>query len=191
MKAHEMVVLVVALLAPVASPRLAEAENAGSRDTLAPFSVPSALAWEHDQIYQTLVRITREPGRLGEAATVVAVALEYHFDKEEAYALPPLALLPMLARGEVSTEMREILPITDGLAVVMPELVAEHRRIAAAVEDLQAAARSEGRFDIEELGDQILRHAQTEERIMYPAAILVGEMVELRLGRAAWDPDSR
>jgi hypothetical protein len=191
MKAHEKMALMAALLALMAGPRPAGAEDAGSRDSLPPFSVPSALAWEHDQIYQTLVRVTREPGQLGEAAMVVAEALEHHFDKEEVYALPPLVLLPVLARGDVYPEMRAILPITDELEFKMPELVAEHRKIAAAVEALRVAARSEGRYDIEELGDQILRHAQTDERILYPAAILVGRMVELRLGRAAWDLDAR
>lgn len=186
MKLHTIILTLAALtLAAGATTR------AAVPDTLAPFTVPAVLADEHWEIHETLAGAAREPGRLGQAARTLAIAMEAHFDKEEEYAMPPLALLPMLARGETYQEMREILPVTDRLAYELPVMLEEHKVIGAAARELLEVARAEGRFDVQRLADQVLRHAQTEEQIMYPAAILVGKLVEFRLGRAAWYPDSR
>jgi hypothetical protein len=185
-KTLKIPVTILALaLATVASAR------AAVPDTLAPFTTPAVLSDEHWEIHETLAGAAREPGRLGMAARTLAVAMEAHFDKEEEYAMPPLALLPMLARGETYQEMREILPVTDRLAYELPVMLEEHKVIGAAARELLEVARAEGRFDVARLAEQVLRHAQTEEQILYPAAILVGKLVEFRLGRAAWYPDSR
>ena len=186
MKAQALtLIVVIATLAGNAS------TQAAVRDTLAPFRVPVVLAEEHQEIHEVLSGAMREPGRVGEAARTLAAVMEPHFKKEEAYSLPPLALLPMLARGETYQEMREILPVTDRLTAELPFMLEEHRMIEVAARELLAVAQAEGRFDVERLAEQILRHARTEEQIMYPAAILVGTLVEFRLGRTVWYPDSR
>lgn len=74
--------------------------------------IPKPLQVEHAELHATLVKATKEPGAVGEAAREVARLLHPHFVREEEFALPPLGLL-----------------------------------------------------------------AQTEEQVMYPAAILVGELV--------------
>jgi hypothetical protein len=56
----------------------------------------------------------------------------------------------------------------------------EHKRIRAAVEELRVAARAEQSIRYEQLAEQLALHAQTEEEVLYPAAILVGEIVRAR-----------
>ena len=49
-----------------------------------------------------------------------------HMFMEERYAVPPLKLLPLLARGEVTPDMRSILPKVDRLypaAILVSEYV--------------------------------------------------------------------
>lgn len=64
--------------------------------------IPEPLKLEHQELHEELVRATKEPGRIGEAAKAVAAVLHPHFVKEEEYALPPLGLLSALATGSAN-----------------------------------------------------------------------------------------
>jgi len=50
----------------------------------------------------------------------------------------------------------------------------------AALEKLVAAARQEGKPEYALFADKLMLHAQNEEEVLYPAAILVGEYLKLR-----------
>lgn len=43
------------------------------------------------------------------------------------------------------------------------------------------AAKQAGRVEYEQFADALVGHAQTEEDVLYPAVILVGEYVALKL----------
>ena len=60
-------------------------------------------------------------------------------------------------------------------------MLAEHQQIGMALEKLRAAARAAGRGEYERFADALALHARTEEAVLYPAAILVGEVVASRL----------
>jgi hypothetical protein len=53
-------------------------------------------------------------------------------------------------------------------------------RIRAAVAELRAAAESAGAEAQRELADELALHAQTEEQVLYPAALLVGDLLRAR-----------
>ena len=53
-------------------------------------------------------------------------------------------------------------------------MLAEHVKIRAAVDALRAAAKAEKAVEAERLADELALHAETEEEVLYPAAILVG-----------------
>ena len=84
------------------------------------FAIPESVKSEHEELHSTLVRATRAGGRTGTAANAVAAVLHPHFVKEEQFALPPLALLGPLARGEWKAEMRGVLDLTDKLKAELP-----------------------------------------------------------------------
>ena len=46
---------------------------------------------------------------------------------------------------------------------------------------LAQVARDEGRLEEAALAEKIMVHAQMEEQVTYPAAVLVGEVVRMRL----------
>ena len=60
---------------------------------------------------------------------------------------------------------------------------AEHRTVVAALEQLTDAGKTERRADAERFAEKLRVHAETEEQVLYPAAILVGEYVKAQLGK--------
>jgi hypothetical protein len=102
---------------------------------------------------------------------------------EEEFALPPLALLRPLAGGAVTPEMRGAVRLADRLKAELPRLLAEHKAIVAALEELGRAASMEGHAEVVRFVEKLTVHAQHEEQVLYPAAVLVGEYLKLKLPR--------
>jgi hypothetical protein len=139
---------------------------------------PQSIAIEHHELHDVLAGATREPGRLGAAATGLEAALAPHFKREEEIATPPLGLLGELARGPATAEMRAVLPMTDALEAELPRMLKEHDAIKAAAAAFRAAAVEARRDDYVRFADNLAAHARQEEEILYPAAILVGRYVK-------------
>jgi hypothetical protein len=59
----------------------------------------------------------------------------------------------------------------------MPAMLGERKQIVAALEKLRTAARAVQHPEYERFAEALVVHAQTEEQVMYPAALLVGEQV--------------
>lgn len=142
--------------------------------------IPQSVQREHDHIHQELTTALAHPGRIGKAAKAVADALHAHFVREEEIALPPLALLAPLAAGEMPVSAAEVLAMTDALRTELPSMLEEHHHIRAAVAELRAAAKAESCPRTERLADHLALHAQTEEEVFYPAAVLVGDVIRAR-----------
>ncbi|HSC96070.1 MAG TPA: hemerythrin domain-containing protein [Burkholderiales bacterium] len=147
------------------------------------FVIPRPLKLEHDELHEQLRKATRESGGLGEAAKEVAKLMHPHFVKEEEYALPPLGLLPLLAKGTVTPDMAAVLPMTDKLKAELGHMLAEHKSIVAALRNLADAAKRANKPEYAEFADKLILHAQTEEDVSYPTAILIGEHLKLKLGK--------
>jgi hypothetical protein len=145
------------------------------------FKTPAALHTEHEELHKMLKHATQLSGKTGEAAKVVAEVLHPHFVKEEEYALPPLGLLPLLAEGKILPEMKPVIAMTDKLKSELPEMLAEHKQIEAALQELLKASKAENHPDATLFAEQLLEHAKMEEVVSYPTAILIGEYLKLKL----------
>jgi hypothetical protein len=110
-----------------------------------------------------------------------SIRAEHGAIHEEEIALPPLGLVAPLARGDNPAEMREVLRMTDALRAELPRMLEEHKTIRAATIHLGEVARAENNAAVTRLADQLLLHAQSEEEVFYPAAVLVGDFVRARL----------
>jgi hypothetical protein len=141
------------------------------------YDIPLPLKQEHDELHAQLRNATQAGGEVGAAAKALAQLMHPHFVKEDEYALPPLGLLQRLTQGGVTPEMADVLKLTDRLQTELPTMLAEHKTIVAALVRLQDAARSAGRDDIVHFAHALTLHAQAEEQVMYPAALLVGLVV--------------
>jgi hypothetical protein len=142
---------------------------------------PLSLCREHEELHADLARAGQVPGRIGEAARAVARIMHPHFLREDEYATPPLSLLPRLARGPVTPDMAAVLPLVARLKEELPLMIEEHRAIMGAVRELAVAAETENDEQYIRFAAELMMHAQLEEEVLYPAAILVGEYVKERL----------
>jgi len=145
------------------------------------FKIPTPLKLEHDELHADLVKAKQAGGRVGDAAKMVAKVLHEHFVKEEEFALPPLGLLSALARDQIDEDMKTVVPMTDRLKAELPEMLQEHEAVVAALKTLIAAAEADNKPEHARFAEKLILHAQTEEEVLYPTAILIGEYLKLRL----------
>lgn len=145
------------------------------------FEIPKPMKIEHDELHADLVKATKSGGRTAEAAKVVANVLHNHFVKEEEYALPPLGLLVPLSQGKFEADMAGVLKMTDRLEAEMPTMLAEHKEIVGALTRLVEAAKVENKPEVVHFAEKLMLHAQTEEQVSYPTALLIGRYVKSKL----------
>lgn len=149
-------------------------------------SIPHSLEVEHKELHKQLTKAIDSGGKTGDAAKIVAELLHPHFEKEEEYAMPPLGLLTYLTRQrevEMSSDIIQyqntILTMTDKLKEDLPNMLDEHKKIVIALEKLIDAANQEYKPESSRFAEKLKLHAQTEEEVLYPVAILVGEYLKL------------
>ena len=143
--------------------------------------IPHSIATEHKELNVQLESAVNSGGRTGDSARLLAERLHTHFEKEEEYALPPLGLLAPLGQGKVSEEMRATIALSDKLRAELPQMLNDHKGIVLILDQLGNAAREENKLSVVEFTERLRLHAQNEEEVMYPAAILVGEILKQRL----------
>ena len=174
----------IGLVLATAVTTLAAAHVVDHQGTSTMPGIPVALKVEHEKLHAALSAATRLPGKTGEAAKQVAVVLHEHFLSEEELAMPPLGLLGPIAKGDVTPEMRSVIALTDRLKAEMPRMLSEHKAIVQALDALGQAAEAERHPDVTRFVEELTTHAQTEEQVLYPAAILVGEYLKLKFPAA-------
>jgi hypothetical protein len=155
----------------------------GQSDAIGP--IPQSMTAEHEELHSELAHLTEAGGLTGDAAKSVAELLDHHFAKENEYALPPLALLGPLSQGKFECNMTAVRTMTDKLEAEMPTMLAEHKDIAAALKRLKEAATAENKPAGVQFAEHLAAHAQTEEEITYPTALLIGLYVKGKASKCA------
>ena len=145
--------------------------------------VPASLLADHDGLSRALGKLAEATGPLAEVAAEVDERLRVHAVREEALALPLLAVLPALAAGEIPDDPTHLVALARELRRELPRFLDEHIAIVGVVERLLEMGQEVDRPDAVELAREVMRHAELEEEILYPAAILTGEILESRLAR--------
>ena len=176
-----IVLMVFALIAPVQGFGQRDDYQKSQGERKIQFKIPESLKAEHVELHEDLARAIKAGGKTAEAARAVEDVLHPHFLKEEEYALPPLGLLSSLAEGNVSPEMRTVIAMSDKLKADLPHMLQEHRAIVATLEKLSAAAKMEGKTEHALFAQKLMMHARNEEEVLYPATILVGEYLKMKL----------
>ncbi|HUL71771.1 MAG TPA: hemerythrin domain-containing protein [Vicinamibacterales bacterium] len=145
--------------------------------------IPPSLQAEHAELSADLGRLADEPGQVGAAAREVLALLGPHQAREEQFVFPPLGVLLPLCDGRITPDMGPVLALARQLKSLMPRMLEEHIAIVGALQTLADTAREVGRPDAALLAHQIIAHAQFEEEVLYPAAIVIGEYLATRLER--------
>jgi hypothetical protein len=158
-----------------------------SVNQLPDFKIPEPLQIRQDELCAALERAVSTGGKTGTAARKLQQVLQPHLLKEETDLLQPLGLLLPLARGEITPAMRQVLSRTEHLKARMFEIVREHAEIIEAARELLRVARAERKLALAAFTERLMLRTWTDEVVFYPAAVLIGEYLKLRLPKKAAD----
>lgn len=146
-------------------------------------SVPPAIKTEHEHLHHQLDAAISSGGKTGAQASKVASILVVHFQEEEAYAMPPLGLLEPLAHDQpvAETQAKQAIQMADRLRHEYDKMLKEHHAMTVELRELAAAAREESKPDQARFAEELIVHAQNEEQVLYPATLVIGDYLKLRL----------
>jgi len=142
--------------------------------------VLQSIQVEHEEIHEQFARAMKAGGKTGEAARAVMKVLQPHMAREEEFVAPALGLLRLAAAGKFTGEMASLLPRIAPLEAELPRMLEEHGRIVEALRDVVRAATEENQPGFAKLAQGLVGHAQQEEEILYPAAMLVLRSLQAR-----------
>ena len=142
---------------------------------------PECLQFEHRELSEALQKAASAPGKTGQAARDVLDVLAPHILAEQEYAMPPLSEIARIARGEITPDMQRFIEKTDAFRAELPHMLQEHKLIVNALRRLMQAAAAEKQQGAAQFAQKLIQHAQLEEEVLYPAALLVGEYLRLRM----------
>lgn len=142
--------------------------------------VPSSIKAEHQYLLDKIYKISLFQDSTGRVAIKLNDLMQHHFKEEEDYVLPPLGLLPLLSTGKLPEQSKEVIVLTEKLKSQLSHMSAEHQLIKAFMDELILFAAKENHPEIIEFEKEIHKHANTEEEILFPTAILIGEYLKLK-----------
>jgi hemerythrin len=121
---------------------------------------------------------------LSEGKDSIAVKLyevmKYHFSEEEQYVFPPLGILPVLAEGNIPKEGDMIISLTMRFKSNSAKILAEHQMIKTLIEEYKLRSKTQNDIGFDEFERELAEHAQVEEEIYFPAAIVVGDYLKFK-----------
>ncbi len=139
---------------------------------------PRSIEVEHEELLEELARLASIPGEVGAAAGSVSEVLRPHFERETVLALPPLGILRALEEDPVGTDSQEVRDLVHDLRGELPTMLREHRQIMRALERLSVMAAKAGEVEGVDFTEKLRLHAQLEEEVLYPAALLIGRFLD-------------
>jgi len=143
--------------------------------------VPQSIRLQHRQIIDRLATLAAGKGPAAAPAQKALVFLKDHYAKEEAYVLPPLGLLPRLAKGDISKDMEPAIALADRAKAASADLQNDHIRITALMNELVEAGRKTADDELVRFATRVANQSLSDMEVAHPAAILIGDYLRLRL----------
>jgi len=143
--------------------------------------IPQSLRLAHEATIQYVTQLAARPGRIGDEARRLLPLYQAHMAKEEEYILPPLVLLPALARGEVSPDMKWAIPTSDRVKPEQEQIYRSHTAVIAQCAALEFAAESASDNDVREWVHSAIVDDLGDLELQEPMAVLVGDILRARL----------
>lgn len=172
---------VVTVLFTVAALGFAALPDSGQPEPVE-LKMPDSLRARHDAFHAEFIKATKDAGKVGDAARTIEKLGATHFPKaKDVFA--PLGLLPRLAEGKVTLEMREAIKVAEKLRASLPQIHGEHRELLAGLKRLGEAAKEERKTDYVRFAESLTLHIQEEEEVLYPTVLLIGDCVKRRLDK--------
>ncbi len=142
-----------------------------------PLSTPSSVSTTHESLLQLLVVAQRLGGKTGRVAEEVARLVKPHIEKEEEIFLPLLGILPEAAGGKLSlTSAKRASKMYSKAMEEYRPMLEEHKALDKILARLKRVADEEGHPTATRFAELLKEHSLGEDQILYPAAILAGQI---------------
>ncbi len=142
--------------------------------------VPSSIKKTHEQLLEQIHKITLYKNSSAAIAIKLDSLMQHHFKEEEDLILPPLGLLPLLANNQIPEQSKDVILLSKNIKTMMTHMSVEHQLISAYIEELKKAADKQQLSEIMDFEKEVHQHANSEEEVYFPAAIMVGEYLKLK-----------
>ena len=143
--------------------------------------IPQSLRVEHNDTLEQLTNLARHKGAVGEEARKALALFKQHTQREEAYILPPLTLLPLLADGKVSPDMKWAIAMADRVKADRDEIFQEHTRITDAMNALAAAAQKSHNAAAFDFARSAAADSLNDIELLEPMTIVIGDYLKAKL----------
>lgn len=143
--------------------------------------IPQSLRLEHEDTLRQLEKLTRHRGAVGDEARRALVLFRKHLQREEAYILPPLTLLPLLADGKVSPDMKWAIDMAARVKAERDEIFQEHTQITDAMNALAAAAQTAHDTAARDFARAAVADSLNDSELIEPMAIVIGDYLKTKL----------
>jgi hypothetical protein len=143
--------------------------------------IPQSLRVEHAGTLEQLGALARRHGPVGVEAQKALVLFKQHLQREEAFILPPLTLLPHLADGKVSPDMKWAIAMADRVKAERENTYQEHTQITDAMNALAAAARKAHDASALEFAQAAVADSLNDLELIEPMSIVIGDYLKAKL----------
>ena len=163
---------------------LAHAAGNEGKPVEARLEVPQSIKAEYELVIAHLGHAVLQHGEtthLAKAARTTRDLIKAHFDNDAQFVFPPLGLLPALAEGRVTREMRPAVAMANRIKVERQRLFDENTRITTALNNLIAAAKEQKDDQLVEFATHAALRSLHEIEVLQPTAILIGQFIAIKL----------
>ena len=143
--------------------------------------IPQSIRLQHQEDEATLAELSRKPAPVGPAAKAALDLVKRHHQREAEYILPPLTLLPQLADGKVTPDMKWAIEMADQLKANREQIFQEHAQITDAMNALLQAAERAHNTAAAEFARGAVADSLADMEISEPTTILIGEYLRSKL----------
>jgi hypothetical protein len=146
-----------------------------------PHDIPQSIRLQHEEDIAALTELAKRPAPVGPAAKTALDLLKRHHQREEDYILPPLTLLPQIADGKVTPDMKWAITMADQVKANREEIFQEHAQITDAMNALLLAAERAHNTAAAEFARGAVADSLSDMELDEPMTIVIGDYLRSKL----------
>jgi hypothetical protein len=150
----------------------------------APHEIPQSLVLEHQETMDRLTVLAQRPGQVGVVAGKALALFKRHTQRETDYILPPLTLLPDLADGHVTPDMRWALVMADRVRADREEIFQEHTEVTDVLNALLVAGQAAHDQEAVDFAQSAATDSLNDIELLEPTVVMIGDVLRARLGES-------
>jgi hypothetical protein len=146
--------------------------------------IPQSLVLEHRETMDRLTVLAQRPGQVGVIAGQALALFKRHTQREMDYILPPLTLLPDLADGHVTPDMRWALVMADRVRADREEIFQEHTEVTDVLNALLVAGQAAHDQEAVDFAQSAATDSLNDIELLEPTVVMIGDVLRARLGES-------